>query len=230
MKIGIIVLCRFSSSRLPGKILMEIAGDTLLNGIIKRLSKSKHHLPIVVATSNHHTDDILEEYCLDNNIEVFRGSLDNVANRFLSCAQAYEMDYAVRINGDNLFTDPGILDEMVEIALKNRYDFISNVEGRTFPHGMSVEIVRMRFYADIVERFDGVDLREHVTLYLYETPELGKRVYYKNQGCPFKGQIQVAIDTIADVEMAEKIISFTSKSFIDLTYCEIVDIYKSLNK
>lgn len=228
MKTGIIILCRYSSSRLPGKILKTIEGDTLLSNIIKRLHRSIHKLPVVVATSTDSSDDIVESYCLKNDINVFRGPLNDVAARFLQCALEYQLDYAIRINGDNLFTDPMLIDEMVDIAINNNYDFVSNVEGRTFPHGLSVEILRTSFYSLIYQNLTSDRLKEHVTLFLYENPQLGNRLNFKNNICPFQGSIQLAIDTPADVEMAKKIIRFAPKPFIELTYCNLIKIYTEI--
>ena len=85
MKIGFVIICRYNSSRLPGKILMEINGKSILQYIIERLSLVVPENNIVVATSEEKTDNPIAEYCIKNKINVFRGSLDNVALRFLNC-------------------------------------------------------------------------------------------------------------------------------------------------
>mgnify|MGYP001373838092 CR=1 FL=1 len=82
---GIIVLCRYNSSRLPGKILKEINGKTILSYIHERLSMINLNLEITIATSNLDSDDIIEDYCLKKKYKYFRGSLSNVSKRFLEC-------------------------------------------------------------------------------------------------------------------------------------------------
>ena len=118
MKIGLIILCRYNSSRLPGKILKQINGKEILTYIYERLLLSNYSNQIVVATSNNSDDDIIEEFCKTNQINCYRGSKDNVAQRFLDCATAFRFDYAVRINGDNILLDSHLIDKLVEISLK----------------------------------------------------------------------------------------------------------------
>jgi len=226
MKIGIIVLCRYDSKRLPGKILKKIQGKTILSHIIDRLHKVRSAPQVVVATSTQKPDDIIQEHCNTSGIPCYRGDLQNVAERFLSCAQAYQFDYAVRINGDNLFTDPILIDLMIDQVMSGNFDFISNVPDRTFPYGMSIEILKTDFYATILPRFSHERYHEHVTLYLYEHEELGKRQYFYNTVCPsLKGE-NLAIDNDKDLNLAEKIFAMLShlhKEFGLKELCTIKD-------
>jgi spore coat polysaccharide biosynthesis protein SpsF len=105
MRIGIIVLCRYSSSRLPGKILLPLYGKPILEYILEKITSVVPKDSVVVCTSDLKTDDSISTYCTDKGYNCFRGSLDNVAQRFLNCADHYQFDYIVRINGDNLFLD-----------------------------------------------------------------------------------------------------------------------------
>ena len=205
MRIGIIVLCRYDSKRLPGKILKNIRGATILSHIIHKLKKVPSASEIIVATSNENSDDIIMESCDGLEIPCFRGDLVNVSKRFLDCAQLNRLDYAIRINGDNLFTDPFIINQMIDLLNGNEYDFISNVPGRTFPFGMSVEILRTDFFASILPYFVIPEYLEHVTLYLYEHEELGKRHYFYNKICPGLKGINLAIDSEGDFRLAVSI-------------------------
>lgn len=206
MKIGIAVLCRYNSSRLPGKVLLEIAGKPVLQHIIDRLRRLEPTRPIVVTTSEEKSDDPIAVYCQKQGIDYFRGSLTDVAARFLAVSRQYHWDYVVRINGDNLFVDLEALELMLNRAESGRYDFISSVKDRTFPFGMSIEIARTDFYADIVDRMDQERHREHVTLYLYDHPQEGRRFYHYNTRYPGVSGRQMAIDTREDFEQAEKIL------------------------
>ncbi|PHN07569.1 cytidylyltransferase domain-containing protein [Flavilitoribacter nigricans] len=206
MTIGIAVLCRYSSSRLPGKVLMPIGGKPVLQHIIDRLQKLEPHRPVVVATSEESSDDAIAAYCEKQGIDYFRGSLTDVAGRFLSLARQFDWDYVVRINGDNLFIDLEALQFMIEKADTGQYDFVSSVKDRTFPFGMSIEIVRTAFYANIVAQMTEDRHREHVTLFLYDHPELGARCYHFNTTYPGLSGLQMAIDTRADFERAEQIL------------------------
>ncbi|MDN5199976.1 hypothetical protein QQ008_01355 [Fulvivirgaceae bacterium BMA10] len=227
MKIGIIILCRYSSSRLPGKILKKINGKTILERIVERLEKVSKAHQVIVATSDEQSDDAIEIFCHDNDIPVFRGDLDNVAKRFLDCALHHELDYAIRINGDNIFADPVIIDQMIEILDDRSYDLVTNVPERTFPIGMSVEILKTSFYQQILKKFTTKDYLEHVTLYLYDHPTAGDFFYFYNKTCPQAKGLKLAVDDAFDLENISRIISELekSKSFYSLT-----EIYDAINK
>ena len=221
--VGIIILCRFASSRLPGKILRRINGKTILQYIYERLCHVGAANNIVVATSEESSDDPIVEFCNNNDIQVYRGPLNNVAKRFLSCSLKFCNDYTTRINGDNLFVDIESVRDMISIAKKGKYDFISNVKKRTFPKGMSIEIIRTSYYKKCYENFSNGSHFEHVTLPLYENDNDKSHYYYFNTICPKAAGIQLAIDTIKDFETAEKIIANFSRNH--RTY-GLKDIYK----
>jgi len=222
-KIGFIIICRYNSKRLPGKILKEIKGKPILAYIIDRLSAAVSSEDIIIATSEEKSDDPIELYCRKNNINYYRGSLDNVAERFLNCARQFKLDFATRINGDNFFMDVDTLKEMIKITQSNKYDFISNLQNRTFPKGMSVEIVRTSFYEKMYRQFNKDEHKEHVTLYLYQGNEKGKYYHFLNESCPDAGGIQLAIDDQDDFDLAEKIIhTFTGPH----TSYGLAEIYK----
>ena len=181
MKIGTLLLCRYSSSRLPGKILMELQGKPILQHIYDKLALVVPQESIVVCTSGEATDDRIEAYCQQNGIQVYRGSLENVAGRFLAAAKAYDFDFVTRINGDAPFINMHMYASMLVACRTNQYDFISNVAGRTWPVGMSAETVRVSFYEELQPQIQSEDLSyEHVTSYLYAHPKVGRRYDIKN--------------------------------------------------
>lgn len=231
MKVGYIILCRYNSSRLPGKILREIEGKPLIELLLKRLEPlGKNN--IIVATSATATDDIIAEYCNTNNLNCYRGSLENVAERFLNCALHYQLDYAVRINGDNLFADGNLIKNISLTATDGHYDFVSNVPGRTFATGMSIEVLRTCFYQSVYEIFQNDHYYcEHVTLYLYEHKEsAGKYLFVKNEDFPDAVGAKMAIDTAEDLQEAEKIIEVLGERKNTASWKEIIHIKKQLNE
>jgi len=215
MKIGTIVLCRYGSSRLPGKILADVAGRPILSYIHERASSGSEGGPVVVATSLDETDDPVAAYCAYHRIPFYRGALHNVAERFLGCAVAHGFDFAVRINGDNLFASPKLMQETSALVRTGKYDFVTNVRGRTYPTGMSVEAVRVSFYASILPRFSKPEHFEHVTLYLYENEGVGRRAYLENGWCPGARGKHMAIDTADDLERARRLFAMTSGAHLD---------------
>ena len=209
MKIGIIILSRYSSSRLPGKALKLINGRSLIGHIIDRLKLISNNYQIVVATSSDVTDDNIEKFCNYSKINCFRGSLNDVASRFLSCAEYYNLDYAVRINGDNFFTPWDVISEMIAITKTGKYDFITNQLNKTFPPGMTVEIVKTKFYSRHIKKFNDYD-REHVTSWFYNNNKGNIYNHYNESLVNIKG-IDLAVDTIEDLNFIKKIISSMDK-------------------
>ena len=208
MNIGIIILSRFSSSRFPGKALYEINGKALIDHLTDNFNLILPNIKCVVATSIEKSDDVIMSHCKSKNIECFRGSLLNVSERVLKCSLRYKWDYFVRINGDNLFNDPNILGNIINEIDITDFDFISNVEGRTFPYGMSVEIIKTKFYKDVFKKFTNKYHKEHVTSWLYDNQNIGKRFYFKNFNYIYLKGIKLSIDEFKDIELAEKIFNY----------------------
>ncbi len=229
MKIGCVILCRYNSSRLPGKILKEVKGKTILQHIIDRL-RLINGLQIIVATSNQSTDDIIEEYCLQAGISIFRGSLENVSKRFLEAAQSLNLDYAIRYNGDNLFSNLDIIEEMISACSGNHLDFISNVHGRTFPYGMSVEIINIPFYQALIKQFESEYHREHVTIYLYENQDIGRRKYFYNTKHKELQGLRLAIDESQDLQFAEKVLSHLEDRLVNYTFDDLFNAIAKAKK
>ena len=219
---GIIVLCRYNSSRLPGKILKKIKGKEILTYIIERLSIIEPGYPIVVCTSVEKTDDPIVAHCVRNNIKYYRGDLNNVALRFMNCAQENGFENAVRINGDNIFLDANLIEKMIAITENNRMLFVSNVKGRTFPRGRSVEIVNMDFYKKEYPKFEDSDL-EHVMTYFYRMNDENMKFVY-NTGTN-GGNINLAIDTKQDLKNANRIIESMDKDHTQYGYSEIIKLF-----
>ena len=222
---GIIVLCRYNSSRLPGKILKSINGKVILAYILERLALIQNDYPIVVCTSKEKSDDPIAEFCQNYGVSIFRGELNNVAKRFLDCAKNFGFDNAVRINGDNLFTDSQLIKMMIkEMELHNR-NFVSNVKGRTFPSGLSVEIVNVRFYESMYDNFEDHDL-EHVMTYFYKIGDKNFK-FIKNKKI-VGANINLAVDTEQDLKNASKIINLMKTKHTGYDYQKILALYKKM--
>lgn len=208
MNIGIIILCRYNSSRLPGKILKELRGKPILSYIYERVKEVVKTEHIIVATSEQNSDDPIADFCKVQEIQCFRGELNNVAQRFLTCAHQHNLDFACRINGDNLFVDIPTLHQVLVLTQTNQYDFISNVKKRSFPKGMSIEMVRTTFYEQIINKFDTFH-QEHVTSFIYANEEtMGQKLaFVYNSDFPKLAGFQLAVDTAEDFEQAESILA-----------------------
>ena len=224
MKVAIVVLCRYNSSRLPGKILKKIGNKPILQYIIERLQKSKYASGLIVATSSEKSDDDISHFCTKQNIKCFRGPLENVSERFLACGIDSYSDYIVRINGDNLFTDAELMDQLIDTAIEEGHDFVSNVEKRTFPKGISIEVVKLTYYQSIYPQLESEYHKEHVTSYIYENPHLGSIRFIHNNLIKEAHGLNLALDTYKDLEQAEKLINKMKKDHTEYRWQEIVNL------
>lgn len=220
------ILARLSSKRLPGKALMEVNEKKILSYIIERLERVVSRKEIVLATSVETSDDLLVEFARQEAIYCYRGDMENVAQRFYHAASLFNWDFAVRINGDNVFVDIGLLSKMLEFTAENKYDFISNVKGRTFPKGMSIEIVRLCHYRKLLpEIYRNAAYREHVMLYMYENEKQNYH-FVINTTLPGAAGLQLALDTKEDFERTKKIIKAFNGNHWEYNLKEILNIYR----
>src|SRR5271157_2438354 len=172
MKIGAIVQARTSSTRLPGKILRELpyhSGTTVLQQVIRRLKKSVGLNEIIVATTINDEDKKIVDVALNENVGWFRGSKDNVLERYYSAAKENKLDIIVRLTSDCPCIDPEIVDRVITDHLERGSDYTSNLLIRTFPHGMDTEVINFnvieRAHREATKDYE----REHVTPYIYKT-------------------------------------------------------------
>ena len=204
---GVVIFSRYSSSRLPGKALMDMGGRPLLGRIIDRLRRVQRANKLIVATSDEPSDDVLERFVEgEAGVELFRGALDDVSGRALECMRAFDLDIMVRICGDSPFEIPAMIDDMLERQEQSGADLVSNVQDRTFPSGLSVEVVTReafeRAYAKMTEQLDF----EHVTRYLYRHPQ----DFHIENVLSGKGRdltrLNLCVDTAGDMERASWIV------------------------
>lgn len=170
-----IVQARMSSTRLPGKILKEIKGRPLLWYELERLRQSKQINKIVVATSDSPEDNATEKFCQENNINCFRGSLNDVLKRFADCTRVYpDYDTIIRVTGDCPLIDPKVVDKVISVFEKEKVDYASNVLKETYPDGIDVEVFTKEALLESAEEAELGSEREHVTLYIRNNPKYKK--------------------------------------------------------
>ena len=138
--IGCIVQARMGSSRLPGKVMKKIDDKFLLDYVIEQLNSSKKIEKIIVATTTLQIDNLICEHLASKNITYFRGSSDDVLDRFFQCAKNFSIDTIVRITADNPLIDPNIVDMVIDKYNNTKCDYGTNCLPRTFPYGTEVEI------------------------------------------------------------------------------------------
>lgn len=159
----IIIQARMDSSRLPGKILMQLEGKSILEHVVNSLKFSKLCNKIIVATTINETDDSIETLCNELNVYCFRGSSDDVLNRYYECAKLYQGDLIVRITCDNPLIDPTLVDEAIKICKEKNCDYVSNMIHQTYPIGYLVEVLKFDILKQNNDEIHDALTREHVT-------------------------------------------------------------------
>lgn len=162
---------RMGSSRLPGKVLADVAGAPALTHLVRRLRASSSLDGIVVATSTAAADDAIEDWARREGVDCFRGSEDDVLGRVVGAHTMMNSDVIVEITGDCILTDPEIIDWGVNTFLENDCDVVANCQKPGFPLGMYVQVFRSCDLSYICDSIDDPAVREHVSLYFYEHPE-----------------------------------------------------------
>jgi spore coat polysaccharide biosynthesis protein SpsF len=160
------------STRLPGKVLMDLGGDTVLSRVTRRLARAQRVNKIVVATTNSPADDAVHLECQRLDVACSRGSEDDVLDRYHQVAREYEAATIVRITSDCPLIDPELVDETIMVFEDTGADYASNVAPRTLPRGLDAEVFTMAALAQAWHSASEPYQREHVTPYFYEHPEL----------------------------------------------------------
>lgn len=203
MKTVAIIQARCGSSRYPNKVFAELCGKPLIWHVVNRLRFSETIDEIVLATTINPLDDRLYDWAISNNIQVFRGSENNVLNRYYEAAKNNNADIIIRITADDPFKDPVIIDHVVHKLQDEKADFVCNNYPPTFPEGMDVEAFTFTAL-EIEEQNSKSDFeREHVTQYFYRHPFDFK--IYNVSNYKDLSNLRWTIDTEKDFEMAQLI-------------------------
>jgi spore coat polysaccharide biosynthesis protein SpsF len=172
MKIVTIVQARMGSSRLPGKVMLDLMGSTVLARVVQRLRRAKFTGELVIATTRNRVDDVIVSECDRIGVKVFRGEEEDVLDRYYGAARAFNADVIVRITSDCPLIEPEISDHTIRAFLERLPDYASNTLQRTFPRGMDTEIVTAQALMDAWKSAKQPYQRSHVTAYIYENPGL----------------------------------------------------------
>jgi spore coat polysaccharide biosynthesis protein SpsF (cytidylyltransferase family) len=167
-----IIQARMGSTRLPGKVLLPLAGAPMLQQVVERVRRARLVNDVLIATTTGAADDPLEALGREIGCAVFRGDENDVLDRYFRAAQAAKAGIVVRITSDCPLIDPGIIDEVLAELIGSNADYVSNVAPtRTFPRGLDTEAFRFvtldRCWHDATEPA----CREHVTAFLHRHPD-----------------------------------------------------------
>ncbi len=200
MKIGAIIQARTSSTRLPKKVLKPLPANSdvcVLQQVIRRVSKSELIDEVIIATTVNMEDDEIVEVAKKENVNFYRGSLENVLERYYMAALENRLDVVVRITSDCPCADWSIIDNIIKKHLDSGADYTSNTLTGGFPRGIDAEVINFnvleKAYENAAEKFE----KEHVTPYIYKThPDDFKIVQYKTEND--NSDIRITLDTPQD--------------------------------
>ena len=235
-----IIQGRMSSSRLPGKILADIAGQPMLTRVYVRTSRARTLSDVLFATTTDASDDPVAEYCHLSGIPCMRGSLYDVLDRYYQAAKQAKADVVVRITADCPVIDPELIDNVVNALLESEYDFACNrlppPWGRTYPIGLDTEVCTFAALVRAWREAKEPQQREHVMPYFYEGVELtvvsrqlsegisprGFRIALLNHTTDF-GDYRWTVDTPEDLEFMRQVYSrFDGRD--DFSWKEVLDL------
>ena len=226
-----IIQARLGSTRLPGKMLMDLSGHPVIHWVIERVKRASKVEQVILATTDRELDDPLAEYAEKSGIIVFRGKEEDVLGRFAQAVKLVDASFVIRVCADNPFVDPDIIDYAVTAFKASEYDYMYNHIPRgkcKYPDGLGIEI----FKRDILEMLNQITQsqkhREHLTSYLWDNTN---RFSMSNVDCPEywdarEQPIKLDIDTAEDLEKMQKL---STSLTINSTAAEIINAWRSLN-
>lgn len=166
-----VLQARASSSRLPGKVILPIAGAPMLQRQIEQLQRAKRMDALVLATSDRADDDQVARIAASTGIGLYRGSLDDVLDRYYRAAAQHRPDYVVRVTGDCPLADWDVIDRVIDVAVEGGFDYASNTLNPTWPDGLDVEVATFAAIETAWREADTKLEREHVMPFITGRPE-----------------------------------------------------------
>jgi spore coat polysaccharide biosynthesis protein SpsF len=217
LKVAATIEARMSSSRLPGKVLMELYGAPMLARLVERVRRAKRVDEIIIATTMNPADDPVADLARSQGVAFFRGSEEDVLDRVFHAATTHGADLVVELTGDNPLIEPLLIDAMVAYYLENDFDYVANTAMRhsarwekdpTFPVGTSVEV----FSTELLGRVatwtqDPID-REHVSSFIFDRPEQFRLGAFEALGrfdACHRPDVRLTVDTEADLRFVREI-------------------------
>ncbi|SFM23579.1 spore coat polysaccharide biosynthesis protein SpsF [Gracilibacillus orientalis] len=226
MKVVAIIQARMGSTRLPGKVLKQLKGETVLSHVMKRVSQSNLVDDIVVATTVGQIDDPIVKEVVKSGYQIYRGSENDVLDRYYKAALQSSADIVVRITSDCPLIDPIVIDKMLNIYIRKNYTLVANIGlksfNRTFPRGLDVEIFSIDTLDKAVHNASAFYQREHVTPYMYENE--CEIFYFKNN--KDMSNHRWTLDTAEDFDLIKEIYEKLYSGEHDFFMDEILSLFE----
>ncbi len=228
MKIAGIIQARMTSSRLPGKVLMDIAGKPALQHVIERVRSAKLIDDVIVATTTNKEDDAIVSLCESIGCNYFRGSEEDVLSRVLESAYAFNIGTIIEITADCPLIDYNHIDYLVEKHFLNDADMTTNILERTFPREYDIRIFDTKTLERVNKEVDNPIDRQHVSTWMYLNPKSKQNYKVQNWVAPngqYRSDIEVTLDTKEDLELIRWIYGFEKQGYnVELTCQNVINL------
>jgi len=220
---AILIQARMSSTRCPGKVLADLKGSPLIERLLQSLEKNEHALPVILCTSTETSDDLVADFCSKRGTPFFRGSLNNVAERFIHAAEAFKLEHLIRISGDSPWFNVSLANQAIETYFKTLPDICCNIYPRSFPKGQSLEVFSTELLKRFYTKMDASD-QEHVTPIFYRH---GKDLKIENVANTSQmNHLDLSIDTPEQLAKTREIFEHLEKPHWQYSIAEILDLFK----
>ena len=217
MSIDIILQARVGSKRLPKKVLMKLGGKSVLSHIISRLKKISNIRNLIIATSDNKSDDEIIKHCKNiRNIKYFRGSEQNVLDRYYRAALQYGSKNIIRITGDCPMIDPSVVEQVIDLFKTKKFDYVSNSLPRTFPDGLDCEIFSFKVLEYSFLNAKTEFSKEHVTAFVRGVSNEKFKKKIKRGNISFSSdfsKIRWTLDYIEDLERIRSLYKVLPENF-----------------
>lgn len=231
MKVLAITQARYGSTRLPAKVLKEVNGETLLELHLKRILQAKNISKLKVATTTEDGADKIVEIANRVGVETYKGSIDDVLERFYFAAKDESPDYIVRVTSDCPLIDPNEIDKVVEICLSNDFDYASNTLIPTFPDGIDCECFKFSALEKAYHEATLKSEREHVTPYIKKhSTEKGETLFRSKNVTSDRdcSSYRITVDTQEDFELIRDLIINVGSDKGWMEYINYLDSHKDV--
>lgn len=221
------ISARMGSTRLPGKVLMPLAGKPVLTRIMERVSRSKYLDDIVIATSTNTGDDAIEAFCKERGYRCYRGSEEDVLARVYETAKSCNADIVYRGMGDSPLVDHRIVDDLIEKLVEGNYDFVSNEMGDTpVPDGFDATVFTMKALEEGYKEAMHPEMREHVTVHIKTDPKRYKILALRAEGEMIFPGLRLTLDTPQDYEVLSAVFNELYPKNSDFSALDVIHFLK----
>lgn len=206
---------RMSASRLPGKVLMDIAGAPALERLVRRLIRAETIDAVVLATTVNPADDALADWADARRLPCHRGSEDDVLDRVVEAHRMMGSDVIVEVCGDTPLLDPRVIDTAVSRFLEGDVDVVSNTARLTWPQGIDAQVFRFDDLEKVARTQSDPAVREHVSLYFYEHPEIYRIHHLAAPAEEASPEVRLQLDYREDLDLIRTIYGRLEPKFGD---------------